>query len=229
MVTGSFYIPKRNPLRPLGDDAHFICSKSQSIGIADGVGGWSNKGVDAGKYARELINKSRLAILSQPVGPINPKRILTQAILNTKAKGASTALIITLDCDRLHAVNVGDSGFVLIRGGETVYQSPVQQHYFNCPFQLGSDSTDNPSSADEMVVVVEPGDVIVAGTDGLFDNVFESEIEALVNVGLEEGNKPDELSTIIANFALFKSLDTSCSRVLLRKPGMRIEEGNMMI
>ncbi|KAM7508939.1 hypothetical protein LguiA_019392 [Lonicera macranthoides] len=37
MVTGSFHVPKRNPSRPLGDDAHFICSKSQSICIADGV------------------------------------------------------------------------------------------------------------------------------------------------------------------------------------------------
>ncbi|KAM7512262.1 hypothetical protein LguiB_011137 [Lonicera macranthoides] len=212
MVTGSFYIPKRtNPLRPLGEDAHFISTIPQAIGIADGVGSWSTKGVDAGLYARELMAKSHLAILSQGGPPTNPKHVLTKAFLNTKAKGSSTACIVTLDHDCLHAVNVGDSGFMLIRGGEVVYRSPVQQHYFDCPFQLGSNYMDSPSSGDEMSVSVEPGDVIVAGTDGLFDNVFENEIEKLVNAGLEEGYTPKSLARIIANVALLKSLDPSCS------------------
>lgn len=233
MVMGSFYKPKRtNPLRPLGEDAHFISTIPQAIGIADSVGGWSTKGVDAGLYARELMAKSHLAILSQGEPPTNPKRILTKAFLNTKAKGSSTACILTLDHDCLHAVNIGDSGFMLIRG-EVVYRSPVQQHYFDCPFQLGSNSMDSPSSGDEMAVSVKPGDVIVAGTDGLFDNVFESEIEKLVNAGLEEGYKPESLARIIANVALLKSVDPSCSSpfaLLRRKPGMDTkEEGNMTI
>ena len=46
----------------------------------------------------------------------------------------------------LHTVNVGDSGFVLIRSGKIVYQSPVQQRRFNCPYQLGK-TRDNPSIA----------------------------------------------------------------------------------
>lgn len=37
----------------------------------------------------------------------------------------------------LHAANLGDSGFMVIRGDQVVYKSPAQQHSFNFPFQLG--------------------------------------------------------------------------------------------
>ena len=46
----------------------------------------------------------------------------------------------------LHFENVGDGGFVLIRGGKIVYKSPVQEHKFNCPYQLGN-TADNLSLA----------------------------------------------------------------------------------
>lgn len=37
----------------------------------------------------------------------------------------------------LHAINLGDSGFTVVRDGTTVFQSPVQQHGFNFTYQLG--------------------------------------------------------------------------------------------
>ena len=37
----------------------------------------------------------------------------------------------------LHVLNLGDSGLHLIRNGVSVFQTNEQQHYFNCPFQLG--------------------------------------------------------------------------------------------
>ncbi|KAK6791319.1 hypothetical protein RDI58_010400 [Solanum bulbocastanum] len=43
MVAGSFYIPKSNKA-PLGEDAHFICIEEEAIGVADGIGGWAQKG-----------------------------------------------------------------------------------------------------------------------------------------------------------------------------------------
>lgn len=47
----------------------------------------------------------------------------------------------------LRAINLGDSGFVVVRDGCTVFRSPVQQHDFNFTYQLeyGSNS-DLPSS-----------------------------------------------------------------------------------
>ena len=34
------------------------------------------------------------------------------------------------------AANLGDSGFMVVRGDSVVYQSQEQQHYFNTPYQL---------------------------------------------------------------------------------------------
>ena len=52
--------------------------------------------------------------------------------------GSSTACIVVLDrqSHQLHTANLGDSGFLLVRGGEVVHRSDEQQHYFNTPFQL---------------------------------------------------------------------------------------------
>lgn len=33
-------------------------------------------------------------------------------------------------------MNLGDSGFLIIRKGHVVHQSSDQQHYFNTPYQL---------------------------------------------------------------------------------------------
>lgn len=48
----------------------------------------------------------------------------------------------------IHAVNLGDSGFIVVRDGCTTFKSPIQQHDFNFTYQLQSDnSSDLPSSA----------------------------------------------------------------------------------
>lgn len=52
--------------------------------------------------------------------------------------GSSTACIVALHREKsiLHAANLGDSGFVVIRKNAIVHRSQEQQHYFNSPFQL---------------------------------------------------------------------------------------------
>ncbi|CAK9179238.1 unnamed protein product [Ilex paraguariensis] len=206
MIAGAFYIPKDSKLKPLGEDAHFICAEEQTIGVADGVGGWARKGVDAGEYARKLLANAVYAVEDQPEGSVDLKKVLNEAFLNTEARGSSTACILTLKGDCLHAVNVGDSGFVVIRGGKIIYQSPVQQHRFNSPYQLGN-TADSPSLAEEFEVVVEAGDIVVAGTDGLFDNLHPAEIEDVVSLCLRKRNMPELLAWTMAKVARKKSLD----------------------
>ena len=53
----------------------------------------------------------------------------------------------------LHAANLGDSGFILIRNGRTIFKSPVQQHQFNIPFQLESGGSDPPSAAEVLTII----------------------------------------------------------------------------
>ncbi|XP_009798171.1 putative protein phosphatase 2C 55 [Nicotiana tabacum] len=210
MVAGSLYLPKENPMKPRGEDAHFIQKLFQTIGVADGVGGWGKKGVGARIYAREIMRNSLIAVdINEPKGTVvNPKRVLQEAYKNTNSEGSSTACIITLDSEKntLRAANVGDSGFFLVRNGRVIYKSPIQQRRFNCPYQLGN-AKDNPSVAQEMEIIVEKDDVLVVGTDGLLDNMNESEIEELVQRGIDEKLKPKELASQIGNVALYNSFD----------------------
>lgn len=65
----------------------------------------------------------------------------------------------------------------MVRKGQIIHRSEEQQHYFNTPFQLSLPPpgqnvlSDSPESADSLSFPVENGDVILAATDGVFDNV----------------------------------------------------------
>lgn len=96
LISGSCYLPHPDKEETGGEDAHFICSDEQAIGVADGVGGWADLGVDAGQYSRELMSNSVTAIQEEPKGLIDPARVLEKAYSSTKARGSSTACIIAL-------------------------------------------------------------------------------------------------------------------------------------
>lgn len=96
LLSGSCYLPHPAKEETGGEDAHFICVDKQAIGVADGVGGWADVGVDAGEFARELMSHSVTAIQDEPTGEIDPARVLEKAHSIMKAKGSSTACIIAL-------------------------------------------------------------------------------------------------------------------------------------
>ncbi|KAL0343318.1 UNVERIFIED_CONTAM: putative protein phosphatase 2C 80 [Sesamum angustifolium] len=62
LLSGACYLPHPAKEETGGEDAHFICADEQVIGVADGVGGWADVGVNAGEYARELMSNSVKAI-----------------------------------------------------------------------------------------------------------------------------------------------------------------------
>ena len=64
MSFGSHYTPKDKAGNPQsqGDDAHFIFAEKNTIGVADGVGGWARYGVDTGKYAHQLMSNVVTAV-----------------------------------------------------------------------------------------------------------------------------------------------------------------------
>lgn len=79
----------------------------------------------------------------------------------------------------------GDSGFLLARKGRRIFRSEPLQHFFDCPFQFAaspefSENTDHVESALVVELEMLPGDVIVAGTDGVWDNLPEQELLALL-------------------------------------------------
>ncbi|CAA6672513.1 unnamed protein product [Spirodela intermedia] len=180
---GSASRPKKRR-KPLGEDAHFISEARNAFGVADGVGCWSKSGVDAGKFARQLMSSCKEEL--ERAGSCRAtgyvlRRVLKKALRKTTARGTSTACIGAVDGQLLRAVNIGDSGFMVVRGDAVAYRSPSQQHSFNFPFQIGRVDEGTPlKRAVELATELAPGDVIVAASDGLFDNLFEEEIVELV-------------------------------------------------
>lgn len=208
LLSGSCYLPHPDKEETGGEDAHFICEDAQAIGVADGVGGWADVGVNAGHFSRELMSHSVRAIQEEPEGCFDPARVLEKAHSCTKAKGSSTACIIGLTEKGLQAINLGDSGFVVVRDGSTIFQSPVQQHGFNFTYQLESGSgADLPSSGQVFLIPVVPGDVIIAGTDGLFDNLYNNEVTAVVVHAVRAGLEPQVTAQKIAALARQRALD----------------------
>eukprot|EP00250_Pteridium_aquilinum_P024139 c2848_g1_i1 orf=363-1949(-) len=193
-----------------GEDAYFICSDKQVIGVADGVGGWADMGVDAGEYARQLMNESLLAAQQEPAGCIDTARVMEIAHSKTTCRGSSTACILALSNYGLQAANLGDSGFLVVRNGRLVFKSPAQQHNFNVPFQLENGGGDPPNAAEVFTVEVAAGDVVVAGTDGLFDNLYDTELVSIVVRASRAGLSPDITAKTIAALARERAQD--CNR-----------------
>lgn len=83
----------------------------------------------------------------------------------------------------IYTANLGDSGYMLLRkeGIDLVqlFRSKEQQHSFNFPFQVGTGG-DDPARADTQVHEVRHGDIIILGSDGLWDNLFDIKVIDLI-------------------------------------------------
>ncbi len=133
------------------------------LGVADGVGGWRQYGVDPGQFSRQLMYNCDRLVRAGYFLPSQPARLLAQGFLEMQESkqqviGSSTACVMMLShADRvLRTANIGDSGFLVVRRGEVVHRSREQQHSFNTPFQLSLPPSemasevlrDRPESAD---------------------------------------------------------------------------------
>ena len=263
-----------------GEDANFILSPSNVgggvratrivmsvVGVADGVSGWADDGIDAGKYSKKLMANAKSAAMAMTRELIQPSEArtaleasstravagmagkdsisllsLVRAQDQTREEGSCCALLYAVISDTrsgaktLDVASVGDCGIRVIRGSSVVYAnqvqvslclsqrshasclicfvvvfvfarlaqtvcgtcvsdsivcdvcswpSPIKEHDFNQPYQLASVDflpTCDVANSCAMTesVSLQPGDVIVAGSDGLFDNMYDQDIVSVV-------------------------------------------------
>ncbi|KAJ4295718.1 hypothetical protein N0V88_004420 [Collariella sp. IMI 366227] len=79
----------------------------------------------------------------------------------------------------LYVTNLGDSQIMVVRPStrELVYKSAEQWHWFDCPRQLGTNSPDTPRECAVVdAVPIQEGDVVLAMSDGVIDNLWSHEI-----------------------------------------------------
>ncbi|KAL6848514.1 hypothetical protein ACP4OV_021808 [Aristida adscensionis] len=196
-------------LKDHDEDASFGHAEAGVVGVADGVGGYRGAGVDAGAFARGLMRSAFREALEAPPGtPVCPRTLLELAYDRTAALGvpaASTAAVLSLAGGALRWAYVGDSGFAVFRGGRLLRRSTRQQHRFNCPLQLSAAAAGGGGTtvADAEVgeVPARAGDVVVVGTDGLFDNVADDELGRIVRMGTAMGFSPLNMADVVAAFA----------------------------
>ncbi|MEW5303793.1 MAG: hypothetical protein WDW36_006450 [Sanguina aurantia] len=213
LASAVFVLPHPEKTAKGGEDWYFIADNKRAVGIADGVGGWADVGVDAGAYARQLMNGAREEAESDSVKQadvqLSAPSILQRAYERTTYQGSCTACVLVLNDAQLTATNLGDSGYLILRGAQVVYKSAQQQHDFNFPYQMGhpGSNSDTPSDAQLSENTVQPGDIIVLGTDGLWDNCHEEEIIQVITYYRTRKESPDKAAQAMAHYARHRAAD----------------------
>jgi len=175
-----------------GEDSGFIEAPEEDrrhslfFGVADGVGGWARyKGASPERFSRLLCHNAVEYIRDQDDADKVPLREIMHYAHSTIPRdlmGSSTFLIMRLSPEGvLESANMGDSGYLVLRDGKPLFRGQELTHGFNFPYQLGPFSeSDKAEQAYLERHELQPGDIIVVGTDGLFDNMFDEEIASLV-------------------------------------------------
>nr|CCA26683.1 phosphatase PTC7 family protein putative [Albugo laibachii Nc14] len=134
-----------------GEDAYYIATLSSEkeakastsnpgpldafcVGVADGVGSWFERGISAREYSQGLMLAAHQAAEASfsKRGFCDPSEILDAAwtsVLHKGIVGSSTACVLSLDphTAELHAVNLGDSGFLIIRDKQSDLETARQR------------------------------------------------------------------------------------------------------
>ncbi|KAL3701766.1 hypothetical protein R1sor_019788 [Riccia sorocarpa] len=214
LAAGVNVIPHPDKVAKGGEDAYFTSTsyKGGVLGVADGVSGWAAENVDPALFSKEFMAHAAAAVGSDDVKD-DPKLLLAKAHAATCSVGAATAIVAILDeRGTLHVANLGDCGLRLVRNGKVVYATRPQQHYFDCPYQFSSENAQTANDAAIYDLEVLEGDTVVMGSDGLFDNVYDTDIETTVKVftGSDEASA-NRLATALATLASKHSRDKNYS------------------
>lgn len=159
--------------------------------VADGVGGWANKGVNPGLYSRKLtetITSAFSELTPSEQDSVDLKNLVHKSnhIAADAHLGSATCTVVRLkDATTLETLNVGDSGYSIHRRTEdtsdleVVYASIPGQKGFNFPYQLGGqygDQVDEPNVTDgPNLHTLQDKDVVVVVSDGIIDNIDPQE------------------------------------------------------
>ncbi|CAG9467459.1 unnamed protein product [Pedinophyceae sp. YPF-701] len=175
-----------------GEDAGF--ASGNCFAICDGVGWYARDGIDAGEFSRELVAslQENEALARGEAGLVEA---LDEAHESALSPGGSTCLLgrvvpweVEDDYLTLQLLNLGDCNVLVLRNGVPIPETPLtpRLHAWNQPYQLTGIAedpdalTDYAEDGEEADIVVRPGDIIVAGSDGLFDNVWPDEIATVI-------------------------------------------------
>lgn len=194
-----------------GQDAFFYSqvgnTGSTAFGVADGVGGWVESGIDPANFAHGLCEYMACAARLWPHGAnttwLHPKELMQVAYDEVtedgsiEGGGSTACLAIAEPSGHVEVANLGDSGFMHLGLNAMRHFTQPQTHAFNTPYQLsktpmrmlvqmavfgGSASlSDKPKDANVSHHKVRHGDVLVFATDGVWDNLSPQDTLGIVS------------------------------------------------
>lgn len=193
-----------------GQDAFFVSkigdSNDVAFGVADGVGGWVDSGVDPADFAHGICDYMAHAAYTYQAEagkpPYNARSLMQrgyEAICkddSVRAGGSTACVAIAREDGTLDVANLGDSGFVQLRLNAIHTYSEPQTHAFNTPYQLsivpekvlaqaaafgGTQLCDFPQDANVSQHQLRHGDVLVFASDGVWDNLSSQDLLRIVS------------------------------------------------
>ncbi|KAI9371994.1 hypothetical protein BJX61DRAFT_534330 [Aspergillus egyptiacus] len=190
-----------------GDDA--ILVTENSLGVNDGVGAWATRPRGhAGLWSRLILHFWALEVerIHSPDAKVDPIKYLQRAYEETIQAttvpnewfGTTTSVTALLHNTQdnsgtekplLYVTNIGDCKVLVIRPSEEkiIFRTEEQWHWFDCPMQLGTNSVDTPrKNAVLSLVDMEEGDMVLALSDGVLDNLWEHEVLSVTLEGLSK-------------------------------------------
>lgn len=194
-----------------GQDSFFFSqvgnTNTTAFGVADGVGGWVESGLDPADFAHGLCEYMACAARSWPHGSnktsLHPKDLLQVAYdevtedSSIEGGGSTACLAVAEPNGHVEVANLGDSGFMHLGLNAVRHLTQPQTHAFNTPYQLsktpqrmlvqmavfGGPATlsDLPKESSVTHHKVRHGDVLVFATDGVWDNLSPQDALGIVS------------------------------------------------
>ena len=179
-----------------GEDAVF--TQGRTFGVFDGVSG-ATKLDGVPLYSKTLATEMKKLVSDEGINAKDLTARLTDAAekADRTSTGASTAIVGSISDDGfLRVLNLGDSACIVIRNDKVVTRTREISHYFDCPYQLSLDSPDRPRDGTKLNLELLPGDLIIMGSDGIFDNLSD---EAIVEIAASGPNRPQAIAKRVSD------------------------------
>lgn len=173
------------------------------LGVADGVSGVHGLGIPPQALPWEFLRSAGKKLFAAAAND-EPKRgidlgswlvnLIQQAYDATKELGATTLLLASLKGDQLVTACLGDSAILVLRptGLKPLKLTPIfktepGRYDARRPVQVQRLDGVNVAAAHEVIkkaevatTPVQPGDILILGSDGLFDNLSDADIQRVI-------------------------------------------------
>lgn len=204
-VSSKSNIPLESDGHKCGEDDFLIAANGdiKFLAVVDGVGSWKYDNVTVRHFVTEFMEvlKGKFHALSHSTLRSHDNdenfhyELINESLLFLERapqkaelnRGSCTIASVSINMRTLHMSSflLGDAGFLIIRNSRVIFRSQDMLKSWNSPYQIGigdgnRDVVDHPMFGSERRFKLQFNDVIVLGSDGLFDNLFDDHILSTV-------------------------------------------------